>query len=44
MKEILVWLALIAFLYFAWTSPKRHTSLPIVPVDTNSIPLDNTNN
>ena len=42
MKELLIWIALIAFLYFAWTSPKRQAPEEII-LDTNNVPLDNTN-
>ena len=40
MKELIVWLALIAFLYFAWTSSERQVPQEVI-IDTNSVPLDN---
>ena len=40
MKELIVWLALITFLYFAWTSSERQVSQEVI-LDTNSAPLDN---
>mgnify|MGYP006164869789 CR=1 FL=1 len=40
MKELIVWLALIAFLYFAWTSSERQAAQKVV-LEENSAIINN---